>query len=184
MKAAYIEQTGPPDNIIYGDLPRPEPQNGEVLVRVKAVSVNPIDTYLRNGANYWPLPQPYIIGCDLAGEVVARGPAAQRFQVGDRVWGSNQGLLGRQGTFAEFCAVDEQWLYPSPPEVDDSAVAACAGRHHRSSGVISASSTSVGRKGLPARRCGWRRCDGRPDGQGGWRPGVHNGGLVRKNPDL
>ena len=126
MKAAYIEQIGPPDNIVYGDLPQPQPQGAEVLVRVAAVSVNPIDTYLRNGAGYWQLPQPYVLGCDLAGEVVACGPDAQRYQVGDRVWGSNQGLMGRQGTFAEFCAVDECWLYPTPDGVSDEAVAACA----------------------------------------------------------
>jgi NADPH2:quinone reductase len=126
MKAAFIEQTGPPENIIYGELPEPQPRAAEVLVRVNAVSVNPIDTYLRNGANYWDLPQPYIVGCDLAGEVVAVGPDATRFQVGDRVWGSNQGLMGRQGTFAEFAAVDQQWLYPIPDGVDDKTAAACA----------------------------------------------------------
>ncbi len=95
-------------------------------MRVKAVAVNPIDTYLRNGANYWELPQPYIIGCDLAGEVVACGPNATQLKPGDRVWGSNQGLLGRQGTFAEFCAPDECWLYPIPEAVSDDAAAACA----------------------------------------------------------
>jgi NADPH2:quinone reductase len=126
MKAAYIEQPGPPENIIYGDLPQPQPKDAEVLVRVKALSVNPIDTYLRGGANYWELPRPYIIGSDLAGEVVARGPKATRYQVGDRVWGSNQGLLGRQGCFSEFCAVDERWLYPTPDSVSDEAAAACA----------------------------------------------------------
>jgi NADPH2:quinone reductase len=111
---------------VYGDLPRPEPQATQVLVRVRAVSVNPIDTYIRNGANYWELPKPFIVGCDLAGVVEAVGSEARRFRVGDRVWGSNQGLLGRQGTFAEYCAVDEQWLYPTPDGVDDQAVAACA----------------------------------------------------------
>ena len=88
-----------------------------MLVKVGAVAVNPIDTYLRNGANYWELPKPFIIGCDVAGTVEAVGPQAKRFKVGDRVWGSNQGLLGRQGTFAECCAVDEHWLYPTPASV-------------------------------------------------------------------
>ena len=53
MKAAYIEETGPPENIVYGDLPDPTPSGTEVLVRAGAVAVNPIDTYLRGGANYW-----------------------------------------------------------------------------------------------------------------------------------
>lgn len=126
MKAAYIERTGPPDVIQYGDVTRPEPQDKQVLVRVKAVAVNPIDTYIRNGANYWELPKPFVIGCDLAGVVEAVGPGVKQLKVGDRVWGSNQGLLGRQGTFAEFCAVDEQWLYPTPDDVEDKTVAALA----------------------------------------------------------
>src|SRR5438132_959158 len=53
-------------------------------------------------------------------------PQAKRFKVGDRVWGSNQGLLGRQGTFAEYAAVDEHWLYPTAPSVTDEQAAACA----------------------------------------------------------
>ena len=126
MKAAYIQQTGPAENIIYGDLPTPEPRGSEVLVKVGAVAVNPIDTYIRNGANYWELPKPYIIGSDLAGTVTAVGPEVRRFKVGDRVWGSNQGLMGRQGTFAEYCAVDESWLYPTPASVTDDTAAACA----------------------------------------------------------
>lgn len=126
MKAAYIEQTGPASNITFGDLPTPEPQGSEVLVKVSAVSLNPVDTYIRNGANYWELPMPFVVGCDLAGVVDAVGPESSRFQVGDRVWGTNQGLMGRQGTFAEFCAVDECWLYPTPDGVEDATAAACA----------------------------------------------------------
>jgi NADPH2:quinone reductase len=97
-----------------------------VLVRVGAVSVNPIDTYLRAGLVKMDLPKPFIVGCDLAGTVAAVGPEVKRFAVGDRVWGSNQGLLGRQGTFAEFAAVDEDWLYPTPANVSDEAAAAVA----------------------------------------------------------
>src|SRR5213080_3079142 len=127
MKAAYIEATGPAEATIqYGDVPKPQPTGSHVLVRTGAVAVNPIDTYLRNGANYWELPKPFIIGCDVAGTVEAVGPQVKRFKIGDRVWGSNQGLLGRQGTFAELCAVDECWLYPTPAGVSDEQVAALA----------------------------------------------------------
>src|SRR5437588_3763077 len=98
MKAAYIETTGGPEVIRYGDLPRPTPGAGEVLVRVAAVAVNPIDLYIRAGTAPMPLPRPFIIGCDLAGTVEEVGPGAVRFKKGERVWGSNQGLLGRQGT--------------------------------------------------------------------------------------
>jgi NADPH2:quinone reductase len=126
MKAAFIENTGPPDVIRYGDLPEPVPKEGEVLVKVSAVAVNPVDTYIRSGMVAMPLPKRFIIGCDLAGTVTALGPKAHRFQVGERVWGSNQGLLGRQGTFAEFAAVHEDWLYPTPAVVSDQQAAGAA----------------------------------------------------------
>lgn len=126
MKAAYIEQTGSPEVIRYGELAAPKLGKSQALVRVKAVSVNPIDTYLRAGAGYWELPQPYILGSDLAGVVQRVGSDVVSLKPGDRVWGSNQGLLGRQGTFAELCAVDQDWLYPTPEGVSDEAVAACA----------------------------------------------------------
>jgi NADPH2:quinone reductase len=126
MKAAYIERTGPPDVIQYGEVPTPKVGPSQVLVKMAAVAVNPIDTYIRNGANYWELPRPYIIGSDLAGTVEAVGPQAKRYKPGDRVWCSNQGFMGQQGTFSEFCAVDEKWLYPTPQRVADEVVAASA----------------------------------------------------------
>ena len=126
MKAAYVRQPGPPESIVYGELPNPQPASSQVLVKAAAVSVNPVDTYVRSGAIAWKLPLPFIVGCDLAGTVEAIGPDVARFKPGDRVWGSNQGLLGRQGTFAEYAAVDEQWLYPTPPGVSDRDAAAIA----------------------------------------------------------
>jgi NADPH2:quinone reductase len=126
MKAAYIDQTGPPEVIQYGELSAPEPKAGEVLVKVGAVSVNPIDTYIRAGMVTMPIPKPYIVGCDLAGVVERVGEGCRRFKVGDRVWGSNQGLLGRQGTFAEYAAVSEEFLYPIATNVPDTEAAAAA----------------------------------------------------------
>ncbi len=126
MKAAYYEQTGAPEVIQFGELPAPTPKAGEVLVRVGAAALNPIDTYIRAGMVNMPLPKPFIPGCDLAGTVEAVGPEVRRFKAGDRVWGSNQGLLGRQGTFAEYAAVAEEWLYPTPAGVTDAEAAAAA----------------------------------------------------------
>lgn len=126
MKAAYINETGPPENIICGELPAPRPAGPQCLIRVSAVAVNPIDTYVRGGMVPMKLTFPFVIGCDLAGSVVATGPEVKRFKPGDRVWGSNQGLLGRQGTFSEFAAVDEAWLYPTPAGVGDEQAAAIA----------------------------------------------------------
>ena len=126
MKAAFLDNPGPPDVIRYGDLPDPEPGPGEVRVKVAAVAVNPIDTYIRSGAVAANLPKPFIPGCDLAGVVDKVGAGASRFKVGDRVWGSNQGLLGRQGTFAEFCCPNEDFLYPTPAGVKDEDAVALA----------------------------------------------------------
>lgn len=126
MKAAFIAETGDPNVIQYGDLPTPEPAPGEVLVKVGAVAVNPIDTYIRSGAVALATEFPYIIGCDLAGTVESAGADVTRFKVGDRVWGSNQSLFGRKGTFAEYAAVGEEWLYSTPDSMSDDVAAAGA----------------------------------------------------------
>lgn len=125
MKAAAITQTGPPEVIQYTDIPIPEPQPNELLIRVGAVAVNPIDTYIRSGTIVAPLQFPYVVGCDFAGTVERIGDAVGTFSVGDRVWGSNQGLFGRQGSFAEYITVDSQWCYATP--TDESDVEAAAG---------------------------------------------------------
>lgn len=124
MKAAFIESTGPASVIQYGDLPEPTLQPGYVLVRTVAVAVNPIDTYVRSGNVKLDLPKPYILGCDVAGVVEEVSSDVTRWQVGDRVWGSNQGLFGQQGTFAELCTIDQDWLYPIPDNVSEVTAAA------------------------------------------------------------
>ena len=126
MKAAFLEATGPPEVIQYGDLPTPVPKKGEVLVKVGAAAVNPIDLYIRAGTVSMPLPRPFIPGCDFAGTVQAVGAGVSALKPGDRVWGSNQGLLGRQGTLAEYAAVQEDWLYPLPAGVSEVDAAAAA----------------------------------------------------------
>src|SRR5262245_5647996 len=107
MRAVYLTRTGPPDVLQVGELPTPEPAHRIILVRVKASAINPIDLYVLSGLVKMPMPIPFVPHADLAGSVVKIGPGATRFKEGDRVWGSNQGLLGRQGTAAEFAAVHE-----------------------------------------------------------------------------
>ena len=124
MNAAYINKPGPCNEIIVGEIPTPQPMQDEYLIRIKAISLNPIDMYIRAGTINMPLPKQFISGCDFAGVVEKVGENCSRFKEGDRVWGSNQGLLGRQGTSAEFAAIKEDWLYPSPEGVDDQQLAA------------------------------------------------------------
>jgi NADPH:quinone reductase len=124
MKAAFINEHGGPEKIIYGDLPEPQPGPNQYLIKVRAVDVNPVDLYIRSGAVPTKMNYPYILGRDLAGEIAAAGPNAKRFKTGDRVWCIGQGWDGRPGTFSEFAAVNESWLNPIPKGVSDEDIAA------------------------------------------------------------
>ncbi len=126
MQAAFINQTGAPEMLQVGELPDPVCGPGEVLVRVRASSVNPIDTYIRAGVVAMATKFPYIPGCDVAGVVEAVGQDVGRFRKGDRVWASNQSLFGRQGGCAALIAIDQGWLYPTPENQSDESAAAGA----------------------------------------------------------
>jgi NADPH2:quinone reductase len=126
MKAAFLDAPGAPDVLRYGDVPNPVPKAGEIRVRTGAAALNPIDTYIRAGVVKMQLPTPFITGSDVAGTVDAVGPGVKRFKAGDRVWGSNLGLLGRQGTCAEFVCGSEEFFYATPAGVSDDDAAAVA----------------------------------------------------------
>jgi NADPH:quinone reductase len=118
MKAAYIDHTGSPQQIRYGDFPTPVIGKRDVLVKVIAVAVNAVDTHIRSGGFQTDMPLPFIIGRDMVGEVVEVGEEVSQFHTGDLVWANNQGYDGRQGTFAEYCSIDEHLLYHLPVGVD------------------------------------------------------------------
>jgi NADPH2:quinone reductase len=124
MKADFITQTGPPEVINFGDLPTPKPTRRQCLIKVAAVDVNPIDVYVRSGAIPAKLSFPFILGRDLAGTIVEAGASVKGFKAGDRVWATSQGFEGRQGTFAEFAAVDYRWFHPIPEGVSDEDIVA------------------------------------------------------------
>lgn len=125
MKAAFIRERGPVDKIEYGDLPTPQPGPGEVLVRVQAVAVNPVDTLVRSGAFPTQLPFPFVLGRDLVGVVAAAGNRVTHFHLDQRVWSNSLGHDGRQGSFAEYVCVPEERTYALPSPVDsETAVAA------------------------------------------------------------
>jgi NADPH:quinone reductase-like Zn-dependent oxidoreductase len=87
MKAVVLHEYGGPDKLIYEDVPDPAAGEGEVLVRVAASSVNPIDFKLRSGAMkaFWPLELPTILGRDISGIVRSLGDRAHGFKPGDKV---------------------------------------------------------------------------------------------------
>lgn len=126
MRAAYIDAVGPADNIRHGPLPVPPAGPTDVLVRVSAVAVDPVDTFVRSGAYATPLPLPFVVGRDLVGEVAHAGPGAAGFTPGQRVWCNSLGHAGRQGSFAEYAAVAADRLYAAPPGVDADHLVAAA----------------------------------------------------------
>jgi len=94
---------------------RPVPGKGQVLVRVKASGVNPLDIKISNGAApHARHPFPAILGMDLAGIVDEVGPGVSSFKVGDAVYGLVGGIGGHQGSLAEFASVDADLLAPMP----------------------------------------------------------------------
>jgi NADPH:quinone reductase-like Zn-dependent oxidoreductase len=118
VKAAYITTLGSPDVITYGEVDRPVPGPTDVLVRVEAAAVDPVDTFVRSGAYRTPTPFPFVLGRDLVGTVADIGPGATGFAVGDRVWSHSMGHGGRQGVTAEYCVVGVDRLYHLPGDVD------------------------------------------------------------------
>ncbi|HEX5594555.1 MAG TPA: NADPH:quinone reductase [Micromonosporaceae bacterium] len=114
MRAAYIEELGPPEVIRYGELANPVPGPNDVLVNVTATTVNPVDTFVRSGLFRTPVNFPFVISRDLVGTVVAAGPGAPGFAVGDAVWSNSLGHGGRQGAAAEQAVVAADRLYHLP----------------------------------------------------------------------
>ena len=116
MRAAIVETQNGPFRIV--DVARPEPAKGEVLVRIQASGVNPLDTTIRAGAAaHARHPMPAILGLDLAGAVAAVGEGVTGFRVGDEVFGLTGGGGGHQGSLAEFAAVDARLLAPKPSNI-------------------------------------------------------------------
>ena len=123
MRAVVVRETG---GSFHGvDLPRPEPGPGEVLVRIHASGVNPLDAKIRAGAApHARQPFPAILGMDLAGVVESTGLFATRFQPGDEVYGLTGGVAGLQGSLAEYAAVDADLLALKPKALSMHAAAA------------------------------------------------------------
>jgi NADPH:quinone reductase-like Zn-dependent oxidoreductase len=117
MRAAWIDAVGPAESIRTGELPVPAPGPTDVQVRVAAVAVDHVDTFVRSGAYRTPTPFPFVLGRDLAGTVAAAGPGTG-FVAGEAVWCNSLGHGGRQGAAAEFAVVPGDRLYRLPPGVD------------------------------------------------------------------
>lgn len=114
MRAAYVEQLGPVENIRFGELPAPRPGPGDVLVDVTATTVNWVDTFVRSGVFRTSVEFPFVVGRDMVGTVVEE---VHGFAAGDTVWCNSLGHGGRQGAAAERVVVPADRLYRLPPGV-------------------------------------------------------------------
>jgi NADPH2:quinone reductase len=117
MQAVYIEQTGGPEVLRYGDRPAPELRQGEVLIKLAAAGVNFTDLNARSGINKVPLPA--ILGSEGAGTVERVGEGVATFAAGDRV-----AYCMIRGSYAEYAAVPAKMLVRIPPDVEFTQAAA------------------------------------------------------------
>ncbi len=117
MKAIRIESYGGPDQLVYQDIEKPEPQPNEALVKIDAIGVNFIDVYHRTGL--YPMPLPFTPGSEAAGTVEAIGTEVSDIAVGDRV-----AYAMSIGSYAEYAAVPGARLVKMPEGIDAQAGAA------------------------------------------------------------
>src|SRR5580704_8992449 len=114
MKAIVVHQYGGPEVLKFEDYPDPVPGPGEVLIRVAAASVNPIDYKRRAGLtkDFYPMQFPSLIGVDIAGTVVTIGKGVEGFSSGDQVFAM------ADNTYAELCVVNAAVLAKIPKGLD------------------------------------------------------------------
>ena len=120
MKAVRVHKYGGPEVLRFEDVPRPTPGSGELLVKVHAASVNPIDWKIRAGymKDYIPLPLPFIPGWDVSGVVEAVGPGVTKFKKGDEVYARSDLAAHGYGSYAEYVEVKETETALKPRAVD------------------------------------------------------------------
>jgi len=113
MKAYIVDSAGGPFRLV--DIPTPKPARDQVLVRIEASGINPLDTKIRSGQGaHAKQPLPAVLGVDMAGTVISAGSDVTAFQPGDEVFGMVGGVGGLQGTLAEFVAADVALLAHKP----------------------------------------------------------------------
>lgn len=125
MKAVLMTAAGGPEVLQVTEVPTPQIQaDTELLVRLNAAGVNPVDTKVRQRGGFYPNAIPAILGCDGAGVVEAIGSAVRRFKVGDAVYFCNGGLGGPPGTYAEYALIDERFAALKPTSLNFAEAAA------------------------------------------------------------
>lgn len=124
MQAAYITQNGEAKDIKIGELPKPEITNDEVLIKVNAVAVNHVDTFVRSGSFKTDTNFPFVIGRDAVGQVEEVGADVTGFSKGNWVWTNSMGYAGRQGVTSEYAAIPAARLFHVPEHVEPTQLVA------------------------------------------------------------
>jgi NADPH2:quinone reductase len=124
VKAVLMTAPGNPDVLQLQEIPKPTPRNRELLVRLVAAGINPLDTKLRKRGTFYPEQMPAILGCDGAGIVESVGSGVEKFHPGDEVYFCYGGLGQKQGNYAEYTTVDERFVAHKPKSVSFSTAAA------------------------------------------------------------
>jgi NADPH2:quinone reductase len=125
MKAVLMTAAGKPEVLQLQEVPDPTIQKDtEILVRLHAAGINPIDTKLRSRGTFYPDQMPAILGCDGAGVVEAVGAGVQRFAVGDEIYFCQGGLGTNNGNYAELIVVDERFVARKPASLSFAEAAA------------------------------------------------------------
>ncbi len=115
MKAILMETPGGVEQLQLGEIAKPEIRDPQqILIRIEAAGINPIDTKLRKGGPYFPDHPQHVLGCDGAGVVEAVGEDCTRFQPGDAVYYFNGGLGGLEGNYTEYALIDEHYVARKP----------------------------------------------------------------------
>lgn len=116
MNAAYIEDFGGSERIKSGELEKPEPGEGELLIKVDAAGVNPVDAAVVKGMLNQMIPAdfPAIPGWDVSGTIEQLGHSARRFEEGDKVYAYARRPEIKHGTFAEYIAIAESYVAKRP----------------------------------------------------------------------
>ncbi|TPW16762.1 MAG: alcohol dehydrogenase [Halothiobacillaceae bacterium] len=125
MKAILMHTVGGPELLSLAEVPTPTLHTTtDMVVRLKAAGVNPVDTKLRSRGTYFPDRLPTILGCDGAGIVEQVGSGVTRFKVGDELYFCNGGIGGHPGNYAEYTTVDEKFAALKPRSLDFAHAAA------------------------------------------------------------
>ena len=116
VKAVVVSEFGAPSVLKLADMPKPQPDRDQVLVRVKAAGVGPWDAWIREGKSALPQPLPLIPGSDISGVVEGTGSAVSAFRPGDEIYGVTNKRF--TGGYAEYALAEAGMIAPKPRTLD------------------------------------------------------------------